>query len=314
LEILGLRQGERAGTSDIWVEKNRQMTARILDGKAIAKQIQAEIADRVSGLVRSGKAAPRLAAVQVGADPASSVYIRNKRLACQRLGIEDDYRALDASTTQEQLLNVIAELNNDERVSGILVQLPLPPANHATRVLDAIAPAKDVDCFHPTNVGLLSQGRARFLPCTPFGVQQILHRSGIDVAGKHVVILGRSEIVGKPLGSLLVQRDGPLGPKSVNATVTIAHSQTAELARLTRSADILVAAIGRARFVTAEMVRPGAVVVDVGINRERDKIVGDVDYGPVLEIASAITPVPGGVGPLTVTILMENTLRAAMLQ
>lgn len=287
------------------------MAAKILDGKAIAKQIQAEIADRVKALIQSGKRAPRLAAVQVGEDPASSVYIRNKRLACQRLGIEDDYRALDATTTELQLLNLIGELNNDERVSGILVQLPLPASMDAVRVLDAISPNKDVDCFHPTNVGLLSQGRPRFMPCTPFGVQQILHRSGISVAGKHVVILGRSEIVGKPLGLLLVQRDGPLGPSSVNATVTIAHSQTANLAALTRSADVIVAAIGKARFLKADMVRPGAVVVDVGINREGDKIVGDVDYGPVSEIASAITPVPGGVGPLTVTMLMENTLRAA---
>lgn len=287
------------------------MAAKILDGKAIAKQIQAEIADRVKALIQSGKRAPRLAAVQVGEDPASSVYIRNKRLACQRMGIEDDYRALDATTTELQLLNVIGELNNDDRVSGILVQLPLPAAIDAVRGLDAISPNKDVDCFHPTNVGLLSQGRPRFMPCTPFGVQQILHRSGISVAGKHVVILGRSEIVGKPLGLLLVQRDGPLGPSSVNATVTIAHSQSANLAALTRSADVIVAAIGKARFLKADMVRPGAVVVDVGINREGDKIVGDVDYGPVSEIASAITPVPGGVGPLTVTMLMENTLRAA---
>jgi methylenetetrahydrofolate dehydrogenase (NADP+)/methenyltetrahydrofolate cyclohydrolase len=228
------------------------------------------------------------------------------------LGIEDDYRALEAATTETQLLNLIGELNNDVRVSGILVQLPLPPAINPTRVLDAIAPGKDVDCFHPSNVGLMSQGRPRFLPCTPFGVQQILHRSGITVAGKHVVILGRSEIVGKPLGLLMVQRDGPLGPKSVNATVTIAHSQSNELDKITRSADIIVAAIGKPRFLKAEMVRPGAVVIDVGTTREGDKVVGDVDFGPVSEIASAITPVPGGVGPLTVTILMENTLRAAL--
>lgn len=288
------------------------MAAKILDGKSIAKEIQAEIASKVEALIRSGKRAPRLAAVQVGVDPASSVYIRNKRLACQRVGIEDDYRSLDANTSESELLNLIAQLNNDERVSGILVQLPLPAAMNPIRVLDAIAPEKDVDCFHPTNVGLLSQGRPRFMPCTPFGVQQVLHRSGISVSGKHVVILGRSEIVGKPLGLLLVQRDGPLGPSSVNATVTIAHSQTAGLAELTRSADVVVAAIGKARFLTAAMVRPGAVVVDVGINREGETIVGDVNFGPVSEIASAITPVPGGVGPLTVTMLLENTLRAAM--
>lgn len=290
------------------------MAATILDGKAIAKQIQAEIAERVKGLIQSGKRPPTLAAIQVGADAASSVYIRNKRLACQRLGIEDDYRALDASTTEAELLKVIGELNNDPRVSGVLVQLPLPQSINAVRVLDAIAPHKDVDCFHPVNVGLLSQGRPRFMPCTPFGVQQILHRSGIAVAGKHVVILGRSEIVGKPLGLLLVQRDGPLGPSSVNATVTIAHSQTENLAALTRSADIVVAAIGKAKFLTADMVRSGAVVVDVGINRDGDTIVGDVDYGRVSEIASGITPVPGGVGPLTVTMLMHNTLCAAEQQ
>lgn len=287
------------------------MAAQVLDGKAIAKQIQTEIADRVASLIQSGKRAPKLAAIQVGADPASSVYIRNKRLACQRLGIVDDYRALDASTTEMELLNLIDALNNDEQVSGILVQLPLPRSMNPIRVLDAIAPHKDVDCFHPVNVGLLSQGRPRFMPCTPYGVQQILHRSGIPAAGKQVVILGRSEIVGKPLALLLVQKDGPLGPSSVNATVTIAHSQTANLSELTRSADIIVAAIGKARFLKANVVRPGAVVIDVGINREGDTIVGDVDYGPVSEIASAITPVPGGVGPLTVTMLMENTLRAA---
>jgi methylenetetrahydrofolate dehydrogenase (NADP+) / methenyltetrahydrofolate cyclohydrolase len=290
------------------------MAARILDGKAIAKQIQVEIASKVEELLRSGKKRPRLAAVQVGSDPASSVYIRNKRLACQKVGIEDDYRALDASTSEADLLKVITELNNDERVSGILVQLPLPAGLNAIRVLDAIAPEKDVDCFHPTNVGLLSQGRPRFMPCTPFGVQQILHRSGISVAGKHVVILGRSEIVGKPLGLLLVQKDGPLGPSSVNATVTIAHSQTANLAMLTREADIVVAAIGKARFLKANMIGSGAVVVDVGINREGDSIIGDVDFGPASEIASAITPVPGGAGPLTVTMLLENTVRAAMFQ
>lgn len=290
------------------------MAARILDGKSIAKAIQVEIASQVGALVRGGKRAPRLAAIQVGVDPASSVYIRNKRLACQRVGIEDDYRALDVNTNETELLNLISTLNNDERVSGILVQLPLPAIMNPIRVLDAISPEKDVDCFHPNNVGLLSQGRPRFLPCTPFGVQQVLHRSGISVQGKHVVILGRSEIVGKPLGLLLVQRDGPLGPSSVNATVTVAHSQTLELATLTRSADIVVAAIGKARFLKAHMVKPGAVVVDVGINREGDSIVGDVDFGPVSEIASAITPVPGGVGPLTVTMLLENTLRAAILQ
>jgi methylenetetrahydrofolate dehydrogenase (NADP+)/methenyltetrahydrofolate cyclohydrolase len=288
------------------------MPAKILDGKSIAREIQLEIASKVSQLVRNGKKPPRLAAIQVGFDPASSVYIRNKRLACQKLGIEDDYRSLDASTTESSLLNLIDELNNDQRVSGILVQLPLPQTINPVRVLDAIAPHKDVDCFHPMNVGLLSQGRPRFMPCTPFGVQQILHRSGISVAGKHVVILGRSEIVGKPLALLLVQREGPLGPSSVNATVTIAHSQTADLAKLTRSADVVVAAIGKARFLKADMVQRGAVVIDVGINREGDTIVGDVDFGPVAEVASAITPVPGGVGPLTVTMLMENTLRGAI--
>lgn len=290
------------------------MAAQILDGKAIAQQIQAEIAARVAAMVEGGRPAPRLAAVQVGADPASSVYIRNKRIACQRLGIEDEFHPFDATTSEAALLEKIASLNRDPRVSGILVQLPLPTTMNAARILDAVAPEKDVDCFHPVNVGLLSQGRPRFLPCTPFGVQQILHRSGINVAGKHVVILGRSEIVGKPLGLLLVQREGPLGPKSVNATVTIAHSQTQNLAELTRSADIVVAAIGKPRFLTAEMIRPGAVVVDVGINRDAAGIVGDVDFGPVSEVASAITPVPGGVGPLTVTILMENTLRAALQQ
>jgi len=199
-------------------------------------------------------------------------------------------------------------------VTGILVQLPLPKQIDGTAVLDAIDWRKDVDAFHPTNVGLLSQGRPRFLPCTPFGILQVLYRSGIKVSGKQVVVIGRSDIVGKPIASMLVQRTGPFGPDYANATVTICHSQTPNLRDVTRTGDILVAAIGQPKFVTAEMVKPGAVVIDVGINRLESGLVGDVDYQGLLPIVSAITPVPGGIGPLTVTMLLHNTLLAARLQ
>jgi methylenetetrahydrofolate dehydrogenase (NADP+)/methenyltetrahydrofolate cyclohydrolase len=202
-------------------------------------------------------------------------------------------------------------LNKDAAVHGILVQLPLPDHIQEARILDAVHPLKDVDCFHPHNVGLLMQGRPKFLPCTPHGVLQVLHRHGISVAGKHVVVLGRSEIVGKPLAAMLMQRNSALGKDAVNATVTVCHSRTADLGAVTRAADILVAAIGQARFVTADMVKPGATVIDVGINRTEDGLVGDVDFPGLQEVASHITPVPGGIGPLTITMLLTNTLTAA---
>lgn len=291
------------------------MAALILDGKPLAEQIQAEIQGRVAQLVEATGKKPKLAAVLVGEDPASQVYVRNKEKACAKVGIASQLVRLPESTTQEEMMKTIHQLNVDDTVSGILVQLPLPGHLDATPVLDAIDPLKDVDCFHPVNVGMLSQGRPRFLPCTPHGVVQILHRSGIEIAGKHVVILGRSEIVGKPLAMMLVQKESTTcGKSAANATVTLCHSRTQNLADLTREADIVVAAIGQAKFLTADMVKPGAVIIDVGINRTDEGLVGDVDYQGLVDVASAITPVPGGVGRLTVTMLLENTLQAAKLQ
>jgi methylenetetrahydrofolate dehydrogenase (NADP+) / methenyltetrahydrofolate cyclohydrolase len=282
------------------------MTARILDGKSLAKKLQAELADEVADFLQNNGFSPCLAAILVGDDPASEVYVRNKRLACERTGIESQLHRLPAATSEEELLTLVARLNKDDEVHGILVQLPLPPAMNATRVLDAIHPRKDVDAFHPDNVGRLVQGRPRFLPCTPHGVQQLLLRSDIPIAGQHVVVVGRSDIVGKPLANMLLQR-GVGG----DATVTICHSRTPDLGAVTRRADILVVAIGQPRLIKADMVRPGAVVVDVGMNRTPEGLCGDVDYDAVREIAGWITPVPGGVGPLTVTMLLFNTLAAA---
>lgn len=290
------------------------MAAEILDGKALAKEIRLEIAADVATFVANTTIIPKLVAVLVGADPASQVYVRNKERACERAGIASEVVRLAADTPESDLLALIERLNQDASVHGILVQLPLPDAIAEQHVLDAIHPLKDVDAFHPENVGLMMQGRPRFLPCTPHGVLQILQRRGIPVSGKHVVIVGRSEIVGKPLGAMLVQRDSALGKDVVNATVTICHSRTEELAAVTRQADILIAAVGRPRFITADMVQPGVVIIDVGINRLDDGLVGDVDFEPVAEIASHITPVPGGVGPLTIAMLLRNTLKAAELQ
>ena len=287
------------------------MTAIILDGKAISREIQDELRLEVAELVQQHGVAPCLAAVLVGEDPASQVYVRNKQRACERVGMLSQLHRLDPTTTSAELLDLVDRLNNDPGVHGILVQLPLPDQIDEQEVLDAVNPAKDVDCFHPQNVGLMVQGRPRFLPCTPHGVQQLLHRSGVRIGGKHVVVVGRSEIVGKPLAAMLMQRDSTMGADAANATVTVCHSRTAELATVTRSADILVAAIGQARFITAQMVRPGSVVVDVGINRTDEGLVGDVDFNAVSEIASHITPVPGGVGPLTIAMLLRNTLTAA---
>lgn len=289
------------------------MAARVLDGKAIADQIQSELAEEMASFIQDSGFVPCLAAVLVGEDAASQVYVRNKQRACQRVGIDSKLHQLPDDTSEQELLELIARLNKDHTIHGILVQLPLPDGISTVRVLDAVHPLKDVDAFHPENVGRISQGRPRFLPCTPHGIQQLLSRSDIPVAGKHAVVVGRSDIVGKPLAMLLAQRDSTRGPEAANATVTICHSRTAELPTVTRSADILVAAIGRAGFITAEMVKPGAVVIDVGINRSEEGLVGDVDFAAVSEVAGAITPVPGGVGPLTVTMLMYNTLEAARL-
>lgn len=286
------------------------MTARILDGKAIARQIEAELIEQVADFVENNGVSPCLAAVLVGEDPASQVYVRNKRLACERVGIDSRLHQLPAASSEEHLLQLIADLNADEEVHGILVQLPLPAQVRASKVLDAVHPLKDVDCFHPENVGLLAQGRPRFLPCTPHGCLQILHRSGIEVAGQHAVVVGRSDIVGRPLATLLSSKESPLGKQNANATVTIAHSRTRDLAAITSQADILIAAIGIPRFITANMVRPGATVIDVGISRTESGLCGDVDFDAVKEVAGAITPVPRGVGPLTIVMLMHNTLAA----
>lgn len=285
------------------------MSAQIIDGKAIAADIREKLAGEVASFQESSGVTPHLAAVLVGDDPASAVYVRNKQRACDKSGIKSTLHRLAAETTQEGLLELVGQLNADPETHGILVQLPLPTQINEQAILDAVAPMKDVDCFHAENVGLMVQGRPRFLPCTPHGVQQLLLESGTQVAGAHAVVLGRSEIVGKPMGMMLVQKG-----EAANATVSICHSRTANLAEITRQADIIVAAIGKASFLTADMVKPGAVVIDVGINRVDDKLVGDVDFEAVREVASAITPVPGGVGPMTIAMLLKNTLTAAKLQ
>jgi methylenetetrahydrofolate dehydrogenase (NADP+) / methenyltetrahydrofolate cyclohydrolase len=290
------------------------LPAKILDGKQLATQIEAELAEAVADFLENNGLAPALAAVLVGDNPASGVYVKNKRLACERVGIESQLHRLADSTTEEELLALIARLNNDDEVSGILVQLPLPSQIREQMVLDAVHPIKDVDCFHPENVGLLVQGRPRYLPCTPHGCVQILHRYGIPAAGKHVVVVGRSEIVGKPVATMLAQKDSHLGPSACNATVTICHSRTSDLPAICRQADILIAAIGKPRFVTGEMIKPGAAVIDVGINRTETGLCGDVDFEAAKGIASALTPVPRGVGPMTITMLLNNTLTAARAQ
>ena len=282
------------------------MPAKILDGKKLAQQIRSELAEEVIEFIQNNGAVPCLAAVLVGDDPASEVYVRNKRKACEAVGVESQLHRLGADASSDDLLRLIAKLNKDSEVHGILVQLPLPPQIDKNRVLLAVTPAKDVDAFHPENVGRLVQGKPRFLPCTPQGVQQLLIRNGVEVAGRQVVILGRSEIVGRPLSIMLSQR----GP-GADAIVTVCHSRSRDLATISRTADILIAAIGKPKFVTAEMVKPGAVVVDVGINRTDEGVVGDVDFDAVAEVAGAITPVPGGVGPLTIAMLLRNTLSAA---
>jgi methylenetetrahydrofolate dehydrogenase (NADP+)/methenyltetrahydrofolate cyclohydrolase len=283
------------------------MPAKLLDGKALARTMQAEIAVAVAERVAAGKPCPGLATVLVGDDPASHVYVRNKRKTCEQVGMVSVHHELPAGTSQAELLAVVDRLNADRGVHGILVQLPLPKQIDEAAVIRSIDPAKDVDAFHPETVGLLATGHPRFLPCTPHGVQQLLLRNGVVIDGAHVVIVGRSNIVGKPLALILMQKWA-----GGNATVTIAHTGTRDLAALTRTADIIVVAIGRAKFLTADMVRPGATVVDVGMNRGPDgKLCGDVDFEAVSQVAGAITPVPGGVGPMTITMLLHNTLKAA---
>lgn len=290
------------------------MPAQLMDGKGIASEIRSELASSVAAHLDAGHSSPCLAAILVGDDAASQVYVRNKQRACEQVGINSQLHRLADTTSQNELLRLVDDLNHNDQVHGILIQLPLPPQIDAAHVLDAVSPRKDVDAFHPVNVGLLSQGRPRFLPCTPHGVQQLLHRCEVTTSGKHAVVVGRSDIVGKPMAMLLSARNSTCGPDVANATVTVCHSRTADLADITRQADLLVAAIGRPQAITADMVKPGAVVVDVGINRTADGLVGDVDFAAVREVAGQITPVPGGVGPLTVAMLLFNTLTAAQQQ
>jgi methylenetetrahydrofolate dehydrogenase (NADP+)/methenyltetrahydrofolate cyclohydrolase len=278
------------------------MTAKILDGNALAQKLRADFKTRATVLTAQGMR-PGLAVILVGDDPASQVYVRNKVNACLQAGIHSEKIGYPPDVDQRTVLDKIAELNADPRIHGILVQLPLPRHFDSDAVLEAISPTKDVDGFHAENVGALMQGNPRFIPCTPYGVMKFFADAGIELKGKEAVVLGRSNIVGKPMAMLLMQ---------ASATVTVCHSQTRDLAFHTRRADILVAALGKAKFVTAEMVKPGAVVIDVGINRLPDgKLCGDVDYADCLDVAGQITPVPGGVGPMTITMLLANTLEAA---
>jgi len=285
------------------------MTATILDGKKLAEELRAATAAEVAEFVRSTGVTPSLAAVLVGDDPASRVYVRNKQRACEQSGIVGQVHHLPADVSFAELQELISRLNSDKTVHGILVQLPLPKHLDAGRIIDMLNPLKDVDGFHPENLGRLAQGRPRFLPCTPQGVQHLLLHYHLLPEGARVVVVGRSDIVGKPLALMLMQR-GTGG----EATVTVCHSRTRNLPDLTRSADVLVTAIGRPKFITAEMVRPGAAVVDVGINRVAEGLVGDVDFENVRKVAAWISPVPGGVGPLTIAMLLRNTLLAARLQ
>ena len=276
--------------------------AKIIDGKAISAEIREEIKQRTARLVEKG-VTPGLAVVLVGDDPASAVYVRNKQRACEQVGFYSEQVILSADTEMPELRAVIERLNADPRVHGILVQLPLPPQLDEREVIMLIDPEKDVDAFHPVNVGRIVSGVYRFAPCTPAGIMQLLRRSGIEVAGRECVVVGRSNIVGKPMALLLLEAIG---------TVTVCHSRTVALPDVCRRADILVCAVGRPGFITADMVKPGATVIDVGINRLPDgHLAGDVDFAGVERIAGAITPVPGGVGPMTITMLLENTLRAA---
>lgn len=284
------------------------MTARIIDGKSIAEKVQAEVAAEVAELRQQSGVIPHLVAILVGDDPASASYVRGKKRACEQAGLKSTVHTLTATTTEQELLSLVEQCNTDPSIHGILVQLPLPKQIQSQHVLDAVSPLKDVDAFHPENVGRIVQGRPRFLPCTPHGILRLLSESNTNVTGAEVVVLGRSEIVGKPMALMLMQKGA-----GADATVTVCHSRTRNLPEVTRRADILIAAIGSPKFVTADMVKRGAVVIDVGINRVDEKLVGDVDFEAVRQVASAITPVPGGVGKMTVAMLLANTLKAARL-
>jgi methylenetetrahydrofolate dehydrogenase (NADP+)/methenyltetrahydrofolate cyclohydrolase len=278
------------------------MTAKLIDGKAIAQEVRAEWKVRADALKAHG-VTPGLAVIIVGEDPASKVYVANKVKACAELGLHSEHIVMSADTSEAVLLAKIKALNEDKKIHGILVQLPVPKHIASNKVLEAISPDKDVDGFHPENVGALVTGNMRFAPCTPYGAMKLLEKCGVSVEGKHAVVVGRSNIVGKPMALLLLQH---------NATVTICTSKTRDLARFTRDADILVVATGKPKMITGDMIKPGAAVIDVGINRMADgKLCGDVDFDSAKEVAGWITPVPGGVGPMTITMLVANTVRAA---
>ncbi len=276
---------------------------QIIDGKMVAEHLRKEIAEEVNKLKRETGLVPGLAAVLVGDNPASQIYVKNKRKACEEVSIYSEEYKLPEETAESDLLTLIEKLNHDEKIHGILVQLPLPKQINEARILRTVSPLKDIDGFHPENVGLLVEGNSRFIPCTPHGVIKLLDYYGIEIQGKEAVVVGRSNIVGKPVSLLLLHR---------HATVTICHSRTKSLGEVTRRADILVAAIGRARLITEDMVKEGAVVIDVGINRlPNGKLAGDVDFENVCKKASFITPVPGGVGPMTIAMLLWNTFSSA---
>lgn len=279
-----------------------KLSGKIISGVAIGKVIREEIKERVAGLKDSG-CTPGLAVIIVGDNQASHTYVRNKEKSSIEVGMKSELIKLPATVTEAELLSEVAKLNNDDSIHGILVQLPLPDHIDENEIILSIDPSKDVDGFHPVNVGKMIIGQRAFLSCTPYGIIKLLERTNTPIKGKHAVIVGRSNIVGKPMGQLLLQRD---------ATVTYCHSQTEDLASFTKQADILIVAIGRAKFITADHVKEGAVVIDVGMNRDEfGKLCGDVDYEAVEELASAITPVPGGVGPMTITMLLKNTLQSA---
>lgn len=281
------------------------MSANIIDGKAIAGEVRADVAERVKALQARG-IQPGLAAVMVGDDPASHIYVGSKQRACAEVGMHSEKVEMPASATQDEVLAQIARLNADPKINGMIVQLPVPGHISELALQSAVAPEKDVDCLGPTSVGLMARGKGLLLPATPYGVIELLVRSGIPIEGQHVVVVGRSGLVGMPLAIMLAQKND-----RANATVTICHTRTRDIVSHTRQGDIVVVAAGRVNAVTGDMIKPGAVVIDVGINRTEDGIVGDVDFAGAAEVAGAITPVPGGVGPMTVAMLLVNTVTAA---
>ena len=278
------------------------MAALLIDGKAVSARIRRELTEEVARFKEATGVTPGLAVVLVGEDPASQTYVRSKEKSTVKVGMYSEVHRLPAETSEAQLLALVDKLNKEPKIHGILVQLPLPGHMDETKVLNAIDPDKDVDGFHPVNAGRLFTGQESFIPCTPHGIMELLADGGVDLRGKQAVVVGRSNIVGKPIAMLLLQK---------HATVTICHSRTADLGAVTRQADVLVVAVGRPNFIRGEMVKPGAVVIDVGINRVDGALVGDVDFQSVSEVAGSITPVPGGVGPMTITMLLKNTLAAA---